>query len=136
MKRRVLALPLSLAALALLVLCGVAQAQWNPCGVAMCTNPKNQYLPVTASDNAGGAIIAWADQRTKTAFGTPRWMIYAQRVNNLGGTVQGERGILLVEGRPGYPEPAIQGGPIPISSSSTSTPAAPRRGPPWMAGSG
>jgi hypothetical protein len=73
-----------LAALALLVLCGVAQAQWNPCGVAMCTNPKNQYLPVAASDNAGGAIIAWADQRTKTAFGTPRWMIYAQRVNNLG----------------------------------------------------
>ncbi len=84
MKRRVLALPLSLAALALLVLCGVAQAQWNPCGVAMCTNPKNQYLPVAASDNAGGAIIAWADQRTKSAFGTPRWMIYAQRVNNLG----------------------------------------------------
>lgn len=82
--KRALATPLSLAALALLGMSGVAHAQWNPCGVATCTDPKNQYLPVAASDNAGGAIIAWADQRTKTAFGTPRWMIFAQRLNSLG----------------------------------------------------
>jgi hypothetical protein len=73
-----------LAALAALAACGAARAQWDPCGVAACTNPANQYLPVAASDNAGGTIVAWADQRTKTAFGTPRWMIYAQRFDNTG----------------------------------------------------
>lgn len=84
MKIRVLATPLSLGALAVLVACGVAHAQWSPCGVATCTNPANQYLPVAATDNAGGTIVAWADQRTKTATGTPRWMIYAQRLDNAG----------------------------------------------------
>jgi hypothetical protein len=83
-KKRVLAAPLSLAAFAVLGLCGVAHAQWNSCGVPLVTNPNNQYLPVTASDNAGGAIIAWADRRVATPSGTRRWMIYAQRVNNLG----------------------------------------------------
>jgi len=75
---------LSLAVFAVLALCGVAQAQWNSCGVALCTNANNQYLPVAASDNAGGAIVAWADRRVTTPTGTHRWMIYAQRVDNLG----------------------------------------------------
>ena len=84
MKRRVLAAPLSLAAFAVLGLCTVAHAQWSPCGVALCTNPSNQYLPVAVADNAGGTIVAWADQRVTTPSGTRRWMIYAQRLNNLG----------------------------------------------------
>jgi hypothetical protein len=63
---------------------GAAHAQWQACGVPVCVNPANQYLPVAASDNAGGVIIAWADHRVTTPTGTTRWMIYAQRLNNLG----------------------------------------------------
>lgn len=84
MKRRAIAFPLSLAALALFALCGVAQAQWNTCGVGLCTNSTDQYLPVAASDNAGGTLVAWADHRSATASGTARWFIYAQRLDRQG----------------------------------------------------
>ena len=83
-KKRVIASLLSLATLAVFGLCGVAHAQWNTCGAALCTNPRDQYLPVAASDGAGGTIIAWADHRSSTATGTSRWLIYSQRLDNLG----------------------------------------------------
>jgi len=51
---------------------------WTVDGVAICTAAKDQYLPATASDGNGGAIIAWQDIR-----GTG-YDIYAQRVNSAG----------------------------------------------------
>lgn len=84
MKKRAIASPLSLAALAVFGLCGAAHAQWSTCGVGLCTNPKDQYLPVAATDNAGGTIVSWADHRSLTPSGTARWLIYAQRLDNLG----------------------------------------------------
>ena len=84
MNRRVIVTPLWLAALTALGWAAVAHAQWSACGVPLVTNSANQYLPAAVSDNAGGTIVAWADQRTKTATGTARWMIYAQRLDLLG----------------------------------------------------
>ena len=72
------------AAVAVATWAATARAQWQACGVPTCVNPANQYLPAAASDNAGGVIIAWADHRVTTPTGTARWMIYAQRLNNLG----------------------------------------------------
>jgi hypothetical protein len=52
------------------------QAQWQPNGVPVCTEPSGQFGPHLVSDGAGGAIIAWWDGRA--GFDYP---IYAQRVN-------------------------------------------------------
>ncbi|HKW15466.1 MAG TPA: FlgD immunoglobulin-like domain containing protein [Candidatus Krumholzibacteria bacterium] len=51
---------------------------WTADGVAISTATGNQSFPVVVSDGAGGAIIAWADNR-----GTDR-DIYAQRINAAG----------------------------------------------------
>ena len=54
-------------------------AQWTPNGRAICTANYFQTRPVIVSDGAGGAIIAWQDERVQ---GDPN--IYAQRVNSFG----------------------------------------------------
>ena len=79
MKRPSIASLALLVALAALAHAGMAYAQWNTCGVPLAATPDDQNLPVVASDNAGGAITAWADHRNPK-----RWMIYAQRVNSQG----------------------------------------------------
>ncbi len=50
-------------------------AAWVADGVAVCTVNNDQYLPVSAPDGSGGAIIVWQDDRTITSD------IYAQRVD-------------------------------------------------------
>jgi hypothetical protein len=50
-------------------------AQWGPNGIAVCTAPGDQSGARSATDGAGGAIVAWVDNR---ATGNPD--IYAQRV--------------------------------------------------------
>lgn len=52
--------------------------QWTPGGVAICLNPESQQNPRIVSDSAGGAIIAWEDNRHLT------FDFYAQRVNASG----------------------------------------------------
>ena len=57
---------------------------WAENGVVLCTAPGEQYAPTIAPDGAGGAIIAWQDERAGRH-------IYAQRVDpfgHLGGTVR------------------------------------------------
>ena len=48
---------------------------WASEGIPVCTQPYSQRFPKSISDGAGGAIIAWADDRGATRD------IYAQRVN-------------------------------------------------------
>lgn len=48
--------------------------QWHADGVALCLKPNSQYDPMIISDNAGGAIVTWADNSD----------VYAQRVNAAG----------------------------------------------------
>ena len=53
---------------------GVADPAWPANGRALCTAANNQSSPTIASDGAGGAVVAWQDQRTPTND------IYAQHV--------------------------------------------------------
>jgi len=50
---------------------------WTSGGVAVCNATNDQILPVTVSDAAGGAIVAWFDQRTG-------FDIYTERLNGSG----------------------------------------------------
>lgn len=51
---------------------------WNVDGVAICNAASDQYSPRLVSDTAGGAIIAWYDNRAGN------YDIYAQRINASG----------------------------------------------------
>lgn len=53
---------------------GAPDPAWPIDGLPVCTAPGWQHLPVIVSDGAGGAIVAWQDERTSSAN------IYAQRV--------------------------------------------------------
>src|SRR5262249_42274350 len=52
--------------------------QWTSNGVVVCNATGDQRAPVIISDNSGGAIIAWTDDR---AAGSD---VYAQRLNSAG----------------------------------------------------
>ena len=52
--------------------------QWTANGVALCTATWDQYFPTITSDGAGGAIVAWKDNRSVNPG------IYAQKVNASG----------------------------------------------------
>ncbi len=51
---------------------------WDPDGVAICTVGGTQQYPVVCSDGAGGAVIAWEDNRAMN------WDIYGMRMNEYG----------------------------------------------------
>jgi hypothetical protein len=57
-----------------------AQALWTANGVPICTYGGDQRFPVIASDSAGGAIIAWQDDR----WGALDTDIYAHRIDSSG----------------------------------------------------
>src|SRR5262249_1847970 len=52
---------------------------WTANGVALCTAAGAHQAPTIGSDGAGGAIVAWSDNRSGTDYD-----IYAQRVNSAG----------------------------------------------------
>lgn len=64
---------------------------WNVEGVAICNATKNQLSPSLVSDDAGGAIIRWDDNRN----GDNASDIYAQRVNANGVTVWSVNGATI-----------------------------------------
>ncbi|KPJ59273.1 MAG: hypothetical protein AMJ46_11940 [Latescibacteria bacterium DG_63] len=61
---------------------------WTEDGEAVCLAPEHQFFPEIASDNAGGAIIAWYDYRNATDAN-----IYAQRLDPSGDTLWVENGV-------------------------------------------
>ena len=65
---------------------GSGQIQWTsggfPKSVAVCTNQSGQSYPQILSDENGGAIIAWLDNRNYN--GTGFNSLYAQRINAAG----------------------------------------------------
>jgi hypothetical protein len=66
-------------------------APWTANGVAICTAADEQGMPAIAADGAGGAIVAWHDNRTPTnAFD-----IYAQRINSAGAVQWTADGVAL-----------------------------------------
>ncbi len=65
-------------------------AQWAANGVPVCSGSNAQSFPVLVSDGAGGAIIAWQDLRSGSA-----WDIYAQRISAAGATLWHTNGVAL-----------------------------------------
>nr|MBN1165403.1 T9SS type A sorting domain-containing protein [Candidatus Krumholzibacteriota bacterium] len=63
-------------------------AQWDENGIALCLAANSQYDPRAVTDNAGGAIVTWYDERV---FGDPD--IYAHRI-----THQGDIAATLLQG--------------------------------------
>ena len=55
-------------------------ALWSAGGVIICSAANEQHSPVIASDGAGGAIIAWADERVDALSDD----IYAQHIGATG----------------------------------------------------
>ncbi len=53
---------------------------WTVDGVAACTDGSSQGLPQLVSDNTGGAICSWEDNRNGSR-------VYAQRINGAGSVV-------------------------------------------------
>jgi hypothetical protein len=78
--------------------------QWTAAGVALCTAAGDQEHPAIASDGAGGAIVAWDDNRGNRN-------IYAQRVNASGAVQWTGNGVVLCAetGQQEYPAIAADG---------------------------
>jgi len=66
--------------------------QWNPNGVAICTAINHQNISSIVTDEFGGAIIVWDDNRLN---GTNTFDIYAQRINSLGAVQWTTNGIAI-----------------------------------------
>ena len=60
---------------------GVLDPAWPAGGALLCTAPDNQIGVRAVSDEAGGAIVTWGDNRNAL---TSDWDIYAQRVLSTG----------------------------------------------------
>ena len=68
---------------------GLGNMKWTVDGVAVSTNPAVQYSSVIASDDMGGAVIAWRDHRNGNID------IYAQRISDLGSPMWTPDGVAL-----------------------------------------
>ncbi|MFH0778375.1 MAG: hypothetical protein V2A71_07055, partial [Candidatus Eisenbacteria bacterium] len=67
---------------------------WKVNGISICDVEKDQGFPQVASDEAGGAIVAWADFRGGTDFS-----IYAQRVDASGRVLWQKNGVPVCTAR-------------------------------------
>jgi uncharacterized protein YqiB (DUF1249 family) len=64
---------------------------WEADGVPLCTAAFNQLTPKIVTDGAGGAVIAWIDDRNGEGAG--KYDIYAQRINSNGIVLWGADGL-------------------------------------------
>ena len=62
--------------------------QWGANGVAVGTDPSDQFYPVIVSDGSSGAIIVWHG-------GGAEWDLYAQRVNSAGALQWNPAGVAI-----------------------------------------
>ncbi len=79
--------------------------EWATDGTAICSTPEQQRKPRIVSDDAGGSIIVWEDNRGG------EYDIYAQRVDDLGNPLWTAEGIAVCEysGSQRYPDVASDG---------------------------
>jgi hypothetical protein len=73
---------------------------WTSDGVNVCVASNKQEYPRLVSDGAGGAIIAWSDNRDGLT-----WAVYARRVNSTG-TAQWTSDGNLIGANTGWESPA------------------------------
>lgn len=57
----------------------------------ICNSAENQYDPVICADGAGGAIVAWRDNRTLDN----NFNVYAQRIDNTCGIIWTSNGVVV-----------------------------------------
>src|SRR5207248_3057180 len=97
--------------------------QWPTDGVMICTN--SSFLPKIVSDDAGGAIVAWADYRSGGSGN-----IYAQRVSAAGAPQWTADGVALCAAAYDQTYPTITsdgaGGAIVTWADARSAPSAQR----------
>jgi hypothetical protein len=62
---------------------------WTPDGVAVCTVAEIQVQPIIVSDGAGGAIIAWTDNRNSN------YDIFARRIDASGNALWASGGVAI-----------------------------------------
>ena len=77
--------------------------RWTVDGVAVCTAANVQIDPLIASDQAGGAIVTWADARTPGVGA-----LYAQRINASGVAQWSANGVPIIAGPGTKSAPAIE----------------------------
>ncbi|MFX0135907.1 MAG: hypothetical protein ACFFDN_19855 [Candidatus Hodarchaeota archaeon] len=65
---------------------------WTPNGKSICTRSDNQVNPEICSDETGGAIITWCDERNLGSTGLD---IYAQRVDSNGAIQYNTNGMAI-----------------------------------------
>ncbi|MFH1150469.1 MAG: DUF5719 family protein [Actinomycetota bacterium] len=70
---------------------GAVHSGWAFNGQEVCSNGYGQLNPEMVSDGAGGAIIAWEDER----YGTDDVEIYAQRIDPSGEMLWGGSGVAI-----------------------------------------
>ena len=83
---------------------GEGAVQWTANGVPVCTAVNSQAAPFIVTDDAGGAIITWIDQRIG---GWGSIDIYAQRVSDAGVMLWAVDGVALCTAPQNQEEPAI-----------------------------
>lgn len=75
--------------------------KWGTSGVGICTATGDQFYPVIVSDNSGGAIVAWDDNRNRSHE------IFAQRINSSGDIEWAINGVAVCTGNGGQKTPAM-----------------------------
>jgi len=78
--------------------------KWGANGLAICTADGDQIYPQICSDGAGGAIIAWEDERSLWSD------IYAQRINSSGDLKWTADGVAVSKARYDQRHPQIVSG--------------------------
>jgi hypothetical protein len=85
---------------------GAGAVKWQQNGVAITSNPAPSEFPVIASDGAGGAIIAWQEDRGVIAGGHN---IYAQKISRTGVLQWKAEGVEICVAAGAQVAPAIAG---------------------------
>ena len=78
------------------------EVQWKPDGIAISTAIRNQFNPIMVSDELGGAIILWLDNRNDNNYD-----FYAQRINSSGEIQWKSDGTVIIMGQEQRQSPVI-----------------------------